>query len=162
MKAFRTQTIKDLLAKALEKFRHQNHYLTAKQIKALEYKILDHANFMLPTIADYSSQIKPLKAALIQKEIKQDLLENDLDTETKNADNTMGLDHFLNDLMQLNDHRRIQLFRKLTKRNLLQLSDNIQKSLELNHEQDIKEILLLIKEKEIKTDELLNRLETKS
>lgn len=173
LKAVRIEEIKKLLQKNLHDLRHQYQYLKPKQIKWLEKELLEHANFMLPTIADYAQQLKitdvektplaPEESLPAQPHLpaKNEAIapESTLIPPSSSEIKKQTLEESLEQIMKINDYNRIKLFRNLSKAQLLQLSDNAEKAMQFNYEQDLKEIMTLIKAKDIDHDELIELLQ---
>lgn len=181
---YRLSAIKHALSLALQA-RKQGVYIKSKEMKTIESKILTHLDFMMPTLAYYAellesktkyqnndSQSKATKELLTNNVTK---LEGTAKLDPKKENNLVGeqpqpevnMNNNKNhqkggsasELMAMSPNNRVSLLRQLSKVEALQLIDNINQALAMNRDQDIAEVVAMIKEKDLPLEAIISRLE---
>lgn len=177
---YRLSVIKHAVSLALQA-RKQGVYIKSKEMKTLESKILTHLDFMMPTLAYYAellesktkyqnndAQSKAAKESLTNNVIKlegtakpEPKKENSLEGEQPQPEVNMNHQKggSASELMAMSLNNRVSLLRQLSKVEALQLIDDTNQALAMNREQDIAEVVAMIKEKELPLEAIISRLE---
>lgn len=178
---YRMSVIKHAVSLALQA-RKQGVYIKSKEMKTIESKILTHLDFMMPTLAYYAELLESkTKYQNSDKATKESLTSNVIKLEGTAKPNSeaekgvvgeqpqpeVNMNNNKNhqkggsasELMAMSPHNRISLLRQLSKVEALQLIDDINQALAINREQDIAEVVAMIKEKELPLESIISRLE---
>lgn len=184
IKKFRINEIKHSITIA-----HQSKklpiYFKPKDMKAIENKILQHLDYWMPTLACYSSllnnkkkyQKKDLMPYVSESKIANNVLEFEPEITEKLVANSKTKDVRVSqvfkksqqdvqekscittELMSMSSNARIALLRNLARVDALQLIDDINEALAINREQDIMEVVNMIKEKGLPLEAIISRID---
>lgn len=180
----RNEVVKSMVALTTQA-RKPSTYLKHQEIKSIENTVLKHLKFMMPTLAHYSELLEnkskykkdanettnaairkpPSTATSATKTAPKPTIPLD---ESSKAESTEAFTqvtaasinpiNLTADLMAMQINNRINLLRRLSKGQALQLIDDIEQAMALNREQDIAAIVALIKEKDIPIEAISERL----
>lgn len=183
----RKSVIKEGIDLAIKSNR-QGAYFTQKELKTMSQSVEEHLDFMLPTIAYYSDKIhestlrnqhdrlvKPTITAPISQLsengtnsslIRQEKANIELTSEKSRTvakvqsskKRTVGKSNPIEQLIDMNVKARQLSLRQLTPSQAQRLISDIEKAMDANREQDIHQVIDLIKEKQLCIDEIVSRL----
>jgi hypothetical protein len=180
----RKSVIKEGIDLALKSNR-QGAYFTQKELKTMSQLVEEHLDFMLPTIAYYSDKIH--ESTRRNERLVKPTSTDSISPVTENANSdliTQGKDNVeLNrekskktpkvmcsnnsvvkksnpvaQIMSMNVKARQLNLRQLTPSQAELLISDTQKAMDANREQDIHQVIELIKEKQLCIDEIISRL----
>lgn len=180
----RNEVVKSMVALTTQA-RKPSTYLKHQEIKSIENTVLKHLKFMMPTLAHYSELLEnkskhkkdanettnaaiskpPSTATSATKTVPKPAIPLDESSKTESTEAftqvtaaAINPTSLTADLMAMQINNRINLLRRLSKGQALQLIDDIEQAMALNREQDIAAIVALIKEKDIPIEAISERL----
>lgn len=176
--SFRLELVKSEVDLAL-KNKRSTDYFTSGQLKNLRKEVMEHLDFMLPTVAEYHDLFKAKLSEIIPDPSEPDtnkdntkirVSQSTTSDSTDQNDGTIhpsatvsdettplevtGVESQLQNLMKEKSHKRIATLKVLSKNQIAQLIDDCQKLLEQKHQEDIQAIVHQIQISGVSFDEL--------
>lgn len=175
--SFRLELVKNEVDLAL-KNKRSTDYFTSGQLKNLRKEVMEHLDFMLPTVAEYHDLFKAKLSEIIpgpsepdtNNDTKIRVTQSTTSDSTDQNDRTIhpsatvsdettpsevtGVETQLQNLMKEKSHKRIATLKVLSKNQIAQLIGDCQKLLEQKHQEDIQAIVHQIQISGVSFEEL--------
>ncbi|WP_143051961.1 hypothetical protein [Allopseudospirillum japonicum] len=171
---FRENLIQAELNQALQQKKSSTDYITPAKIKKVHQTLREHLDYMLPPLAFYHQTLKKEASAIqvetLANEIKISADDSKISNEdipvitqpVQNLEKTtkQEADLGLNTLMKETSNKRVKILKNLSKPQISALVQDLQKALQEKHQEDIQEIINLMKNKGVTLEELQQKINT--
>lgn len=175
IESFRDTIIQGELNQALQQKKSPHDYITSAKIKKVQQALREHLDYMLPPLAFYHHRLKKESSITQVETLAHDIqLSTDLSHQT--ADETspkvtpqlvedldksakQETDLGLHALMKETSNKRVKTLKNLSKPQISALMQDLQKALHEKHQEDIQEVISLMKNKGVSLEELQQKIE---
>lgn len=172
---FRENLIQGELNRALQQKKPATDYITPAKIKKVHQALREHLDYMLPPLAFYHQQLKKEASTTQVETLAREIqLSTDLDSKTSNENVhpatqlikdpeqpiKQEVDLGLSALMKETSNKRVKALKHLSKPQMSALMQDLHKALQEKHQEDIQEIIGLMKNKGVTLEELQQKIDT--